>query len=84
MTLPDQPEPDNGRLRHLAAAGLSTYKIADMVNLSQSAVSRRLRKMAEEEQLLSRTRFWQATGSALVVACLMVIAAAVASMAWGG
>jgi predicted transcriptional regulator len=84
MTLPDQPEAPDSRLRHLAAAGLSTYKIADMVNLSQSAVSRRLRKMAEEERLLSRIRFWQATGSALAVASLMVIAAAVASIAWGG
>jgi predicted transcriptional regulator len=84
MTLPDQSEPDNGRLRHLRDAGLSTYKIADMVNLSQSAVSRRLRRMAEDERLLSRTRFWQVVASATAVTCLLVIAAAVATMAWGG
>ena len=79
-----QPDQTDGQLRHLADAGLSTYKIADLVNLSQSAVSRRLRKMAEQEQLISRMRFWQAIAAALVVACLIVIATAVATMAWGG
>jgi hypothetical protein len=64
----------------LAQAGLSTRQIAARVPLSQSAVARRLRKIAEQN-IARRRQFWRTAWVVLLTASAVAAAAALVSIA---
>jgi len=79
-----QPAADDDALTRpiaeLAQAGLSTRQIAARVPLSQSAVARRLRKIAEQN-LARRHKFWRTAWLVLLTASAVAVAAALVSIA---
>lgn len=76
------PDPATGPMRHLAAAGLSTRRIAQELNLSQSTVVRKLREIRAEENTARNLRRVQLTAYGLFMVCLTVITIAVVHMSW--
>lgn len=77
ITAPPEPK----RLRYLNLAGLSTYQISRMVNLSQSAVARKIREIAEQENAEARRRFWMSLMFAQLTLCATIATAALVTMA---
>lgn len=75
-------DPATGPMRHLAAAGLSTRRIAELLNLSQSTVVRGLRKARTEESAARRLRHVQMTAYSLFMACMLIITIAIVHMSW--
>lgn len=77
-----QTDPATGPMRHLAAAGLSTRRIARELNLSQSTVVRMLRKIRAEENAARNLRRLHMTVYGLVAVCVVIITIAVVHMSW--
>lgn len=68
-------------LLELAEQGLSTREIAARLPISQSAVSRRLRRL-REQNMMRRRQFWQTAMYVLLTASAVTIAVAVAILAF--
>lgn len=68
-------------MQHLAALDWSTRKIADVVGLSQSTVVRTLARRKQRHRVTYRTVITAA--GTLALAALLVLTAAVATIAWG-
>lgn len=76
------PDPVTGPMRHLAAAGLSTRRIAQELNLSQSTVVRKLREIRAAENAARNLHRLKIAAYALFMACLLIITIAVVHMSW--
>lgn len=71
------------RVLYLSRAGLATREIGRILSLSQSTVSRRLREATEGEAAARWRRFWTVVMFALLTSSAVILAAAVATLAWG-
>jgi len=79
-------DPDTGPLIALKADGLSQREIARRLHMSQPAVQRklaRLRDILDADSQRTRTAAWTLAYRVLLLATGIVIAAALATMAWG-
>jgi DNA-binding NarL/FixJ family response regulator len=88
MTTSTDPRPadvtEPQQVLHLSRAGLSTRRIAELLSLSQSTVTRRLREASQMEVSARWRRRWMAAMFALLTSCAVTVAAALATMVWGG
>lgn len=89
-TTPTLTDPQPGsvtepqRVLLLNRAGLSTRRIAELLSLSQSTVTRRLGE-ARQMELTDRSRKrWRGAMFALLTVCAVIATAALATIAWGG
>ena len=67
---------------HLAEKGLPQRTIASLLHISQATVTRRLKEAVEERQA-QRARYLMLTLYSVLTLCAVIVAAAVASLAWG-
>jgi orotate phosphoribosyltransferase-like protein len=72
------------RVLYLKRAGFATGEIAKLLSLSKSTVLRRLREASEAEISARWRRISTAVMFTLLTASAVVIAAAMATQAWGG
>lgn len=83
--------PDTGPLLILRAQGLSTRQIGRRLNMSQSSVQRKLaqlRQVLDQEEAPARrpaiaAETWRLALGAVLALSLLVIAASLATLAWG-
>jgi predicted transcriptional regulator len=67
---------------HLSEQGLPQRTIADLLHISQATVTRRLKEAIETRQA-QRVRYVMLLLYSVLTMCAVIVAAAVASLAWG-